>query len=119
MFSLQGRTALLTGGAGGLGRAVAAALAEQGASVAIADLRPDVAEGLARDLAQQHPEQAFAGLGMDVTDEAGVISGVRRRFDGNRHGGHRRGGHRRSHCRSRSGESGRGRGPGRGRRRPS
>ena len=76
MFSLQGRTALLTGGAGGLGKAVAAALAEQGASVAITDLRPDVAEGVAQELAQRHPGQAFAGLGMDVTDEASVVSGV-------------------------------------------
>ncbi len=76
MFSLQGRTALLAGGAGGLGRGVAAALAEQGASVAIADLRPDVAEGLADELAQRHPDQAFAGLAMDVTDEASVVSGV-------------------------------------------
>lgn len=76
MFSLQGRTALLAGGAGGLGRGVAAALAEQGASVAVADLRPDTAEGLADELAQRHPDQAFAGLAMDVTDEASVVSGV-------------------------------------------
>ena len=76
MFSLQGRTALLAGGAGGLGRGVAAALAEQGASVAIADLRPDTAEGLAHELAERHPDQAFAGLAMDVTDEASVVSGV-------------------------------------------
>ena len=76
MFSLEGRTALLTGGAGGLGSAVAAALAEQGASVAIADLRPDVAEALAEDLARRHPGRAFTGLGMDVTDEASVVAGV-------------------------------------------
>ena len=76
MFSLQGRTALLAGGAGGLGQAVAAALAEQGASVAIADVRPDAAEGVAQELAQRHPGQTFAGLGMDVTDEASVVSGV-------------------------------------------
>ena len=76
MFSLQGRSALLAGGAGGLGRAVAAALAEQGASVAIADLRPELAQQLAGQLAERHPEQHFAGVGMDVTDEAEVISGV-------------------------------------------
>ena len=76
MFSLQGRSALLTGGAGGLGRAVAAALAEQGASVAVADLRPEVARQLAGELAQNHPQQHFVGVGMDVTDEAEVISGV-------------------------------------------
>ena len=76
MFSLEGRTALLTGGAGGLGRAVAAAFAEQGASVAIADLRPEAAESAARELAEQYPAQAFAEVEMDVTDEASVEAGV-------------------------------------------
>ena len=76
MFSLDGRSALLAGGAGGLGSAVAAALAEQGACVAIADLRPDVAEGLARELTARHPQQVFVGLSMDVTDEASVVAGV-------------------------------------------
>ena len=76
MFSLEGRTALLTGGAGGLGCAVAAALAEQGASVAIADLRPEAAEGVARELAERHPAQAFAVVRMDVTDEDSVVAGV-------------------------------------------
>lgn len=76
MFSLKGRTALLTGGAGGLGSAVAAALAEQGASLAVADLRPEAASDVAAELARNHPDQTFAGLGMDVTDEASVVSGV-------------------------------------------
>ncbi len=76
MFSLEGRTALLTGGAGGLGRAMAAALAEQGASVAVTDLRPDAATEIARELAERHPTQAFAGVSMDVTDEASVAAGV-------------------------------------------
>ena len=76
MFSLEGRTALLTGGAGGLGRAMAAAFAEQGASVAVSDLRPEAATGIARELAERHPAQAFAGVSMDVTDEASVVAGV-------------------------------------------
>ena len=76
MFSLEGRTALLTGGAGGLGRAMAAAFAEQGASVAVSDLRPEAATGIARELAERHPAPAFAGVSMDVTDEASVVAGV-------------------------------------------
>ena len=76
MFSLEGRTALLTGGAGGLGRAMAAALAEQGASVAVSDLRPEAASEIAGELAERHPAQAFAGVSMDVTDEASVTAGV-------------------------------------------
>ena len=76
MFSLEGRTALLTGGAGGLGRAMAAALAEQGASVAVSDLRPEAASEIVRELAERHPAQAFASVSMDVTDEASVTAGV-------------------------------------------
>ena len=76
MFSLEGRTALLTGGAGGLGRAMAAAFAEQGASVAVTDLRPEAAAEVADGLAEQYPAQAFAGVSMDVADEAGVVAGV-------------------------------------------
>ena len=76
MFSLEGRTALLTGGAGGLGRAIAAAFAEQGASVAVTDLRPEAATEIARELAERYPAQAFAGVSMDVADEAGVVAGV-------------------------------------------
>ena len=76
MFSLEGRIALLTGGAGGLGCAMAAALAEQGASVAVTDLRPEAATEIARELAKQYPAQAFAGVSMDVTDEASVVAGV-------------------------------------------
>ena len=76
MFSLEGRTALLTGGAGGLGRAMATALAEQGASVAVSDLRPEAASAIAGELAERHPAQAFTGVSMDVTDEASVMAGV-------------------------------------------
>lgn len=76
MFSLQGRSALLAGGAGGLGRAMASAFAEQGADVAIADLRPEMARQLAGELAERHPQQRFAGVAMDVTDEAAVVAGV-------------------------------------------
>jgi len=76
VFSLEGRTALLTGGAGGLGRAMAAAFAEQGASVAVSDLRPGASTEIAGELAERYPAQAFAGVSMDVTDEASVTAGV-------------------------------------------
>ena len=76
MFSLEGRAALLTGGAGGLGRAMAAAFAEQGASVAVTDLRPEAASEIVDGLAERYPAQAFAAVSMDVTDEASVTAGV-------------------------------------------
>ena len=76
MFSLHGKRALLSGGAGGLGRAVAAALAEQGASVVISDLDAAASTAAAADLAERHPELSFAGVAMDVTDEDSVTAGV-------------------------------------------
>ena len=49
-FRLDGKTALVTGGAQGIGRAFAHALADAGASVAIVDLSLDKAEETAHEL---------------------------------------------------------------------
>jgi gluconate 5-dehydrogenase len=50
LFSLRGRTAFVTGAAGGLGKAVAAAYLRSGANVAIADLRPRELEAAKAEL---------------------------------------------------------------------
>src|ERR1700719_3042826 len=39
-FGLQGKTALVLGGGGGLGRAIATSLAKEGAKIAVADIDP-------------------------------------------------------------------------------
>jgi NAD(P)-dependent dehydrogenase (short-subunit alcohol dehydrogenase family) len=51
MTDLGGKSALVTGAAQGIGRAIAAAFIERGANVALCDVQSDKLESLARDLA--------------------------------------------------------------------
>ena len=50
MFDLSGKTALVTGATGGIGRAIARALHAQGAKVAISGTRREVLESLAAEI---------------------------------------------------------------------
>ncbi|HEX5392751.1 MAG TPA: SDR family NAD(P)-dependent oxidoreductase [Rhodocyclaceae bacterium] len=52
-FSLQGKTALVTGAAGGIGQAVAATLGALGARLVLVDLREDAVNGVASQLEAQ------------------------------------------------------------------
>lgn len=67
-FSLDGSTALVTGGGSGLGKAIALALAEHGADVAITELpgKTDLAERTAAEI-RAHGRRA-AVVALDVTD---------------------------------------------------
>jgi NAD(P)-dependent dehydrogenase (short-subunit alcohol dehydrogenase family) len=71
-FRLDGRIALVTGGAQGLGFAVAGLFLDVGASVVIADLNGDAATAAARELESRGRVVAVA---MDVADEASVQAG--------------------------------------------
>jgi 3-oxoacyl-[acyl-carrier protein] reductase len=78
VFSLHGRRALVTGGAGSLGRSVVKALAEQGARVIVAD-RVTPAEGFWEVLGVD--DASCGSVVMEVTDEASVIRGLREASD--------------------------------------
>jgi NAD(P)-dependent dehydrogenase (short-subunit alcohol dehydrogenase family) len=69
-FKLDGKTALVTGGGQGIGKAYCFALGEAGAKVAVVDINPKVAEETAHALAEKGIE-AIAVI-TDVTKEDDV-----------------------------------------------
>jgi len=70
LFSLKGKTALVTGGAGGLGSAQSRALAGAGASVAVCDLKAENCSSLVDELERTGVRaEAFS---LDISDEKSV-----------------------------------------------
>ena len=70
LFRLDGRTALVTGASGGLGRHFALVLAAAGASVAVAARRAELLEGVAAEIVAAGA--AAAAVALDVTDGAAI-----------------------------------------------
>jgi NAD(P)-dependent dehydrogenase (short-subunit alcohol dehydrogenase family) len=77
MGRVAGKAALITGAAGGLGRAMAWMLAREGAKVAVTDVDIAGAEALAAEINAEIPGAAFA-FAHDVTDEDQWIDVVAR-----------------------------------------
>jgi len=68
---LQGRVAIVTGGASGIGAAIAAAFHAEGARIVVADVDAQKA----KDAATAYGEEGLA-IGVDVTDESQVLATV-------------------------------------------
>lgn len=73
-MSLEGKVALVTGAASGIGKRIAEIYAQNGASVAIADLNLEGAQAIAQELIANGGKAL--GVKMDVTSEAEVDAGV-------------------------------------------
>ncbi len=71
MRRFEGRVALVTGAARGIGYATAELFAEEGAAIAVCDLSPEMATESANRIAAAHGVPAI-GIGCDVSDEAAV-----------------------------------------------
>lgn len=72
MFSLEGKTAIITGGGSGIGKAIAVLFAKQGAAVHIIELNAAAAEETVNEIKQN---QGIAiAHGCDVSKQAAVIA---------------------------------------------
>ena len=74
-MKLKDKIAVVTGAAGGIGHGIAKLFVQEGARVAIADLKRDAADETASELTKMGPGKAI-GVEMDVTDEKAVNAGV-------------------------------------------
>ncbi len=83
--SLEGRVALVTGGAGGIGSATAARLLGEGAAVVLIDIDAAALDEARARLAAQHGADRVRTFPCDVTQEApvaGAIAGAVRAYGG-------------------------------------
>lgn len=72
--SLAGRIALVTGGAGGIGRAIAGKLMSEGACVVLADIDPKTLAETEASFAKSFGKDQVRSAVVDVTDENAVIA---------------------------------------------
>ncbi|MBA1353367.1 MULTISPECIES: glucose 1-dehydrogenase [Staphylococcus] len=70
-FKLDGKVAIVTGGAMGLGKAMATALAQAGANIVIADINEEIADNTAKEISETENIEAIA-LKVDVTNPDAV-----------------------------------------------
>lgn len=85
MFDLNGQVALVTGGASGIGKAIAAALVQHGARVLVGSRTLDKVEAAAQELDalrdRSGDDPVAAGVALDVTSTNSIEHAVRKAMD--------------------------------------
>lgn len=82
LFKLDGKIAIVTGGAGGIGEALALGLAYHGAAVVVSSRNQEAIEAVARKITEETGCEAVA-IPVDVTDEqsaADLMSQVKQKY---------------------------------------
>ena len=75
MFSLEGKTVIVTGGAQGIGKVAATRMAEVGADIVIFDMQEEKAKETAAQIAETTGKKVIA-YGVDVTDPTQVKAAI-------------------------------------------
>ena len=73
-LDLTGKVAIITGGAAGIGKVIATALAEEGVRLTIADIDARVAGSTVQQLEQVNPAATYIPIETDVTDAQSVAA---------------------------------------------
>jgi NAD(P)-dependent dehydrogenase (short-subunit alcohol dehydrogenase family) len=81
-LELDGAVAVVTGGAGGIGRGIVGALLRHGATVAVLDVEASAVDAAVADLAELGP---LSGHRVDITDEDAVAAVAEAVFDAHGH----------------------------------
>jgi rhamnulose-1-phosphate aldolase/alcohol dehydrogenase len=74
--SLAGKVAFITGGAGGIGKATAVKMLQQGACVVLADIDQESLDSVKTELSESFSADVIRGVTCDVTDEEAVIAAL-------------------------------------------
>ncbi|MFE4810231.1 SDR family NAD(P)-dependent oxidoreductase [Peribacillus simplex] len=81
MSRLQGKTAIITGAAGGIGKGMAMAFVKEGAKVAIIDLNEELGNQTIKELQEYQPESIFIQANLAEHDKlASIVTEVADRF---------------------------------------
>lgn len=75
---MVGKVALVTGGAGGIGQAIARRVLAEGGCVVLADIDSEALASVESDLAKSYGKDHVRGVCCDVTNEASVIAAFNR-----------------------------------------
>jgi short-subunit dehydrogenase len=73
-YHFPGRTAVLTGAAGGIGEQLAYGLAARGSDLVLVDVRPEPLAAVASRISLAHPERTVRTIVADLADRAAVAS---------------------------------------------